>query len=74
MRTIEVNILADDDEEFVMNILKALAQKQIIEINTHTGAVRSGKPMTTNELNRLIDESEQSRSYSVEEAKAMLGL
>lgn len=74
MRTIEVNILADDDEEFIMNILNALAQKQLIEINVHKSAVRPGKPMTAEALNRLIDESEQSRSYSVEEAKAMLGL
>ncbi|RRA99771.1 hypothetical protein [Larkinella rosea] len=74
MRTIEVNILADDDEEFVMNILNALAQKRIIEINLHKDVIRPGKPMTTGELNRLIDESELSRSYSVEEAKAMLGL
>lgn len=74
MRTIEVSILADDDEEFVMNILNALAQKRIIEINLHKDVIRSGKPMATDELNRLIDESEQSRSYSVEAAKAMLGL
>ncbi|GAB3316780.1 hypothetical protein GCM10027299_07440 [Larkinella ripae] len=74
MRTIEVNILADDDEEFVMNILNALAQKRIIAINTPKETVRPGKPMTVNELNWMIDESEQSRSYSVEEAKAMLGI
>jgi hypothetical protein len=74
MRTIEVSILADDDEEFVINILNALAQKRIIGINMHKDVVRPGKPMTSEELNRLIDESEQSRSYSVEEAKAMLGL
>jgi hypothetical protein len=74
MRTIEVNILADDDEEFVMNILNALAKKRIIEINRIKDVTRPGKPMTTEELNRLIEESEQSRSYSVEEAKAMLGL
>ena len=74
MRTIEVNILADDDEEFVMNILNALAKKRIIEINRIKDVTRPGKPMTTEELNRLIEESEQSRSYSVEEAKVMLGL
>lgn len=74
MTTVEVNILADEDQDFVMTILNALAQKHIIEFDQTNPFPIEGPKLTDNELIERIKESEKGKRYSFEEAKAKLGL
>lgn len=74
MTTIEVNILADEDQDFVMSILKALAQKHIIEFDHAESFPVEGPELSNTELISRINESERGKRYSFEEAKAKLGL
>ena len=75
MTTIEVTILADDDDqEFVVNILTALAQKHLIHFDFADSFPAEGPELTTNDLATRIDKAESGRRYSYEEAKAKLGL
>ncbi|WP_020594767.1 hypothetical protein [Spirosoma panaciterrae] len=74
MTTIEVTVLADEDQDFVINILNALAQKHIIEFDRTNSFPAEGPILTHDELNERILKSEQSKHYSFEEAKAKLGL
>ena len=72
---LDVTILTDTDEPFVMSILNAMAEKNLIQLsNPLTSVVRPGSPMTVAVLNALIDKSEQSGYVSVEDAKKRLGL
>jgi hypothetical protein len=75
MTTLDVTILTDTDEPFVMSILNAMAEKKLIQLNNSLSSViRPGSPMTVAALNTLIDKSEQSGYVSVEDAKKRLGL
>ncbi|SOD89230.1 hypothetical protein [Spirosoma fluviale] len=74
MTTVEVNILADEDQDFVMSILTALAQKHIIEFDRPDSFSAEGPDLTDHELVNRIQKSEQGTRYSFEEAKAKLGL
>ncbi len=75
MTTLEVNILIDSDEPFVMSILNAMAEKNLIRVNTpDESLVRPGSPMSVKRLNQFIDRSERSGRISADDAKARLGL
>lgn len=74
MTTIEVNVLADDDQEFVVNILTALAQKQIIEFDLVDSFPAEGPTLSNGDLIARLDKAEQGKSFSLEQAKAILGL
>lgn len=75
MTMLDVTILTDNDEPFVMSILNAMAEKNLIQLsNPLTSVVRPGSPMTVAVLNALIDKSERSGYVSVEDAKKRLGL
>lgn len=74
MTTIEVTVLADDDQDFVVTILDALARKHIIEFD-HTNAYPAEGPILTNDnLVERVRKSEAGTQYSIDEAKARLGL
>ncbi|KAB7733067.1 hypothetical protein F5984_03775 [Rudanella paleaurantiibacter] len=62
MTTIEINVLAHEDEEFVINILTALAQKQIIEFDLVDSFPAEGPPLTEADLLTRLDKAEQGRS------------
>lgn len=74
MTTVEVNILADDDQEFVINILNALAQKQIIDFALVNQLPNQLPQLTSNDLIARVNRAEQGRSYSAEEALKYLSL
>jgi hypothetical protein len=74
MTTIEVNILADDDQEFVVNILTALAQKQIIEFDLMDSFPAEGPPLSQDDLIARLEKAEKGQSYSLDQAKAILSL
>jgi hypothetical protein len=74
MTTIEVNVLADDDQEFVVNILTALAQKQIIEFDLVDSFPAEGPRLSNGDLIARLEKAEQGKSFSLEQAKAILGL
>lgn len=74
MTTVEVSILADEDQDFVMTILNALAQKHIIEFDQTDSFPVEGPTLDIDALRSRISESEQGKQYSFEEAKAKLGL
>ena len=74
MTTIEVTVLADEDQDFVMTILNALAQKHIIEFDHTNSFPAEGPTLTKDELRGRIHKSEQGKRYSFEETKAKLGL
>ena len=74
MTTIEVNILADDDQEFVVNILTALAQKQIIEFDLMDSFPAEGPLLSRDDLVARLEKAERGKSHSLEQAKAILGL
>ncbi|GAB4021910.1 hypothetical protein [Spirosoma koreense] len=74
MKTIEVNILDDEDQDFVMSILNALAQKHIIEFDRADSFPAEGPQLSDKELIDRIRISERGQPYSFEEAKARLGL
>ncbi|GAB4027711.1 hypothetical protein [Spirosoma gilvum] len=58
MTTIEVTVLADEDQDFVMNILNALAQKHIIEFDRTDSFPAEGPTLTHGELEDRILTSE----------------
>lgn len=74
MSTLTLKILDDRDEEFVMNILVALAKKRIIEVPTRDPFLMPGTPMTEEQLSARVNEARQTRPLSVEEVKTRLGL
>ena len=74
MTTIEVTIVADDDKEFVINILDALAQKQLIEFDQIESFPVEGPELSNADLIARVNKSERSKRYTYEEAKAKLGL
>lgn len=74
MRSIQINILSDNDELEVMNLLSFLEKKEVISVGSIRNLSIPGKPMAINELNEQLDISRKSRSYTASEAKAILGL
>ena len=74
MKTIELDIFVDSDEEEVMRYLQVLEAKHIIGLRKMKSTVLPGEPMSVNELNRQIEKSEMSKSYNVQEARKYLGL
>ena len=74
MKTIELDIFVDSDEEEVMRYLQVLEAKHIIGLRKMRSTVLPGEPMSVNELNRQIEKSERSKSYNAQEARKYLGL
>ena len=74
MKTIELDIFVDSDEEEVMKYLQVLEAKHIIGLRKMKSTVLPGEPLSVNELNRQIEKSEMSKSYNVQEARKYLGL
>lgn len=65
---IALNIKNKIDEAFVLSILDALQKKEIIDIQTNFDI----NPLTIQELNNKIEQSEQSKSFTANEAKEMI--
>ena len=74
MKSIQINILSDNDESEVMGLLSFLEKKEVISVGNIRNMSIPGKPMSIDELNEQLDISRKSKSYSVSEAKAILGL
>jgi hypothetical protein len=74
MRSIQINILSDNDEMEVMGLLSFLEKKAVISVGNIRNMSIPGKPMTINELNEQLDISRKSKSYSASETKAILGI
>ena len=74
MRSIQINILSDNDEMEIMGLLSFLEKKAVISVGNIRNMSIPGKPMTINELNEQLDISRKSKSYTVSEAKAILGI
>ena len=74
MRSIQINILSDNDELEVMNLLSFLEKKEVISVGSIRNLSVPGKPMAINELNEQLNISRKSRSYTASEAKAILRL
>jgi hypothetical protein len=74
MKSIQINILSDNDELEVMNLLSFLEKKDVISVGNIRNLSIPGKPLTINELNEQLDISRKSKSYTASEAKAILGL
>jgi|GEM_PF-6116739 hypothetical protein len=74
MRTIEIDILSDQDEELILNVLRAFEQQNRVSLKEKNTHCLPGKPFTESEFDQLIEKAEGSRKYSYEEAKAFLGL
>ena len=74
MKSIQINILSDNDESEVMGLLSFLEKKEVISVGNIRNMSIPGKPMSINELNEQLDISRKSKSYSVSEAKAILGI
>ena len=74
MKSIQINILSDNDESEVMGLLSFLEKKEVISVGNIRNMSIPDKPMSIDELNEQLDISRKSKSYSVSEAKAILGL
>ena len=74
MTTVEVNILADEDQDFVITILNALARKHIIEFDHPNSFPAEGPKLSDAELADRVSHSEQRKRFSADEARARLGL
>lgn len=74
MKSIQVNILSDNDEIEVMGLLSFLEKKAVISVGNIRNISIPGKPMTVNELNEQLDISRKSKSYTTTEARTILGI
>ena len=72
MKSIQINILSDNDEIEVMGLLSLLEKNAMISVGNIRNLSIPGKPMSINELNEQLDISRKSKSYSANEAKAIL--
>jgi hypothetical protein len=70
--TLGIQILSENDRDYVMNVLEDLEQKHFIEIRA--SIFIDEKPFTVAEVNEMIEKSEKSRAFTVEEAQAFLKL
>lgn len=74
MSILTLKILDDRDEEFVMTILNALTQRQIIEVSTKDSYLLPWEPVTVEQLNARIEKAERTPRVSIEEARTRLGI
>lgn len=74
MTRLIVDILDEGDKQLILDKLNEFRNKQLIRYSRFNAAVLPGSPMTINELNEMIDESERSPSLSVDEFKTRLGI
>lgn len=74
MRTIEVDILSDQDEELILSVLRAFEQQNRVSLKEKNASYLPGKPFIETEFDQLIEKAQNSRKYDYDEAKAFLGL
>ncbi|WP_221393984.1 hypothetical protein [Dyadobacter sp. NIV53] len=77
MKTYQINILTETDQESVENILNELAQKGTIEFHEVSASQQTQNksvPATEDQIEEIIDESEIGPYYSEKEAKNILNL
>lgn len=77
MKTYQIKILNDTEQESVENILRDLSQKGAIEFSEITSSQEeNAKPhaATEDQIEEIIDESEIGPYYSEKEAKDILKL
>lgn len=74
MKTYELTIVSEADEEHVLGTLRDWEQKQIIQFTNTDSPIFPGKPYTVEELDKLIEDAQKGPFYTVEEAKSYLGL
>ena len=77
MKTYQIKIMNDTEQESVENILRDLVQKGTIEFNEVTASQEeNAKPhaATEDQIEEIIDESEIGPYYSEKEAKDILKL
>ena len=55
MKTLELDIFSDTDEDEVMKYLRVLEDKHLIGLRKSKSTVLPGEPLTVEELNRQID-------------------
>lgn len=73
MTTISLNILQKDNEDLVINILKALQKNEIINfIVSPPSLTLKGKSLSFDELNLHIEEAEKSTPINFEDAMKMM--
>jgi hypothetical protein len=74
MKTLELDIFSDTDEDEVMKHLRVLEDRHIIGLRISKSTVLPGDPLTVEQLNRQIEKSEMSRAYTQQEARKYLGI
>ncbi|MCU0354024.1 MAG: hypothetical protein MUD08_09865 [Cytophagales bacterium] len=72
MRTVSLEITSDEDEEFVMSILRALEQKKLIQLSNARLLGLPGGPMSVETANAVLTEAEAGKSFTAEEARKYL--
>jgi len=77
MKTFQIKVLAEQDEETIKNLLNDLAQGGSIEFWENTSDLEEQEkphPASENQVQEIIDESEIGPYYSEKEAKDILNL
>lgn len=74
MKTLELDIFSDTDEDEVMKYLRVLEDKHLIGLRKLKSTVLPGEPLTIEQLNRQVEKSEKSRAYTPQEARKYLGI
>jgi hypothetical protein len=74
MKTYQVNILSENDEQTILDTLSILAEKGIITFSesTSTRAGNEFKEASGNQVQEIIEESELGPYYTEKEAKDIL--
>ena len=70
MKTLEINIT--DDEDLIINVLRAFGSKHSLTFKEKKSIVTPGKPMTEMEYENMINDARKSKSYTLEDAKRYL--
>ena len=74
MKTLELDIFSDTDEDEVMKYLRVLEDKHLIGLRKSKSTVLPGESLTVEQLNKQIEKSEMSRAYTPKEAREYLGI
>lgn len=74
MKTVAVTVLSDEDEAFVMDVLRAMEHRRLIRLGSELPLYLEGPPLTTDELDAHLERAENGRFYSAEEVKARFSL
>ena len=74
MKTLELDIFSDSDEDEVMKYLRVLEDKHLIGLRKSKSTVLPGESLTVEQLNKQIEKSEMSRAYTPKEAREYLGI